>query len=245
VQDPVCEYLTWDSNFFALNVARVVGHRLTPERIDAVRNWSREHAIDCLYFLADSGDCQTMIEVARHGFFLTDVRIQFEMKLGRCQRLASTGNPSVRPFRPDDLGALSALARTSHRESRFYFDPSFPLDRCDELYATWIERSTQGWAGAVFVAEHGGQPVGYISCHLNGETGSIGLIAVDANEQRQGLGFGLVQAAIAFFQERGMRRTIVSTQGRNLGSQRLYQRSGFITESVRLWYHYWPRKLEH
>ena len=243
MQDGICEYLTWDSSFFALAIGRVMGHRLTPERTEAVRNWGNAHDIDCLYFLADPGDCATMIEVSQHGFFLTDIRVQFEIDLRQHQsRLSSV--PLVRPFQPEDLQSLRALARISHRDSRFYFDPGFPTERCDELYATWIERSTEGWADAVFVAEQSGHPVGYISCHLDGETGSIGLVAVDPNAHRQGLGLALVRRALSFFEDRGMRRTIVITQGRNLGSQRLYQRSGFVTESVRLWYHYWPEKRD-
>ena len=35
------------------------------------------------------------------------------------------------------------------------------------------------------------------------------------------------------------RRITVVTQGRNARAQRLYQRAGFVTESVRLWFHRW------
>jgi len=35
----------------------------------------------------------------------------------------------------------------------------------------------------------------------------------------------------------------VVTQGRNLAAQRLYQRNGFVTASLQLWYHRWfPRE---
>ena len=44
--------------------------------------------------------------------------------------------------------------RDSHRDSRFYYDPGFPNQRCDELYETWIDRSCHGYADTVLVAEY-------------------------------------------------------------------------------------------
>lgn len=240
--DP-CEYLTWDSEFFKLRIARVIGNRLTPERSLAVFAWSRQHQIDCLYFLADCEDSGTVAEAARRGFLLTDIRVQFEMPLVPDSTPVDDAGPRVRPFQPGDLDSLRAMAANSHRDTRFYFDGNFLREQCDELYATWIQRSTEDFADAVFVAEHGGKPAGYISCHLKGEDGSIGLIAVHSNAHGQGLGFALVRAALAYFRAHGMRRALVVTQGRNIASQRLYQRAGFRTESVGLWYHVWPGQL--
>jgi ribosomal protein S18 acetylase RimI-like enzyme len=36
-----------------------------------------------------------------------------------------------------------------------------------------------------------------------------------------------------------MRVATVVTQGRNIASQRLYQKHGFVTQSIQLWYHRW------
>ena len=36
----------------------------------------------------------------------------------------------------------------------------------------------------------------------------------------------------------------VVTQGRNIAGQRLYQRCGFLTRSVELWYHKWYPAVE-
>ena len=61
-----------------------------------------------------------------------------------------------------------------------------------------------------------------------------------AAEQRGiGLGTHLVNAALQFMLEKGRSRATVVTQGRNVASQRLYQRCGFITHAVELYYHRW------
>jgi dTDP-4-amino-4,6-dideoxy-D-galactose acyltransferase len=230
----LCEFLAWDSNFFGIRIARVNQRHLNANEVEPVLEWCKSHAIDCLYFLADTQDAGATGLV--RDFSLTDIRIRFELPL----RLeAPSGSNLVRPFQSGDLPALRALARVSHRDSRFYYDGRFPVAKCDELYDTWIQRSAGGWADAVFVAEWEGRPAGYISCHLSGSDGSIGLIAVDEQARGKGLGRALVESSIAFFRERGMDRALVVTQGRNIASQRLYQRCGFLTESVHYWFHRW------
>ena len=109
------------------------------------------------------------------------------------------------------------------------------------LYETWIRRSCEGYADAVLVAETGGGPAGYITCHLSGSppAGSIGLVGVGGDARGAGTGTTLVGAAIEWFQGRGVQEVSVVTQGRNLAAQRLYQRAGFRIQAVELWYHKW------
>ena len=142
-----------------------------------------------------------------------------------------------------DLAALKAIARVSHQDSRFYFDRRFAEASAAALYERWIERSCQGWADVVLVAEAEGVPSGYCTCHIREHgTGSIGLVGVSAAAQGRGLGRQLIESALATFHARRVRHVEVVTQGRNCAAQRLYQRSGFVTESVMLWYHKW---IEH
>jgi dTDP-4-amino-4,6-dideoxy-D-galactose acyltransferase len=135
---------------------------------------------------------------------------------------------------------LSDIAAASHFHTRFYADGRFPRERCDALYRAWIERSCRGSADGVLVADQGGEPAGYVACHLHpNETGSIGLMAVAEGHRGLKLGTQLVQAALQFFREHGSSRALVVTQGRNVDAQRLYQRCGFVTESMLLYYHRW------
>jgi len=150
------------------------------------------------------------------------------------------GAPNVREFRPSDRGALCALARVSHTDTRFFFDGGFEAERCHALYQTWIEKSSNGYADAVWVAETERGPSGYVSCHLSAEgTGRIGLLAVHSEERGRGLARQLVSRALEYFGCKGMTSASVVTQGRNIAAQRLYQRCGFVTDSIQLWYHRW------
>ena len=92
----------------------------------------------------------------------------------------------------------------------------------------------------MLVAVQDGQPAGYCTCSVSPDgTGNIGLIAVDSRWRRARLGTALVASALGYFRAEGMRAATVVTQGRNIASQRLYQRCGFATQSIQLWYHRW------
>jgi dTDP-4-amino-4,6-dideoxy-D-galactose acyltransferase len=237
-RDPVCTYLEWDSQFFERRIARLNRHRLDHATMAECAHWCRQHRIDCLYFLADSNDQETPRLAEANDFHLTDIRVTLE-RVVIPEDFAADGFDGFRHAREDDLRALRTIARTSHHDTRFYFDGHFEQEKCDLLYATWIENSFRGFAQAVLVAEADGEPAAYLTCHLNDQASQIGLVGVGEGHRGKGLATKLVRAFLSWSREQGARRALVVTQGRNLPAQRLYQRNGFITSSMDLWYHRW------
>jgi dTDP-4-amino-4,6-dideoxy-D-galactose acyltransferase len=231
-----CHVLAWDSEFFGFRIARVRDAHLTARNLRDVLEWCVREGIRCLYLLAPSDCSETTDLVGANGFRMADLR--FTLARGLEGDAGSTN--SVRAFNQSDLPFLQEIAAVSHRDSRFYHDPGFPDQRCDEFYETWIERSCHGYADTVLVAEHLRQPAGYVSCHLQPDgIGSIGLLAVADWSRGVGLGGQLVTAALRFFAEASCTRVTVVTQGRNCSAQRLYQNCGFRSASMELWYHRW------
>ena len=229
-------YLEWDSGFFGRRIARVCGHYLSDDLLPAILAWCSAQQIDCLYFLAAADDPRTIRLAERNAFDFVDIRATFERSLDGLPEEAS----GIRSARQDDLPHLKRITGRSFADSRFYYDLHFDRTRCDELYAAWIERSFQGYADCVLVADLNGEAAGYITCCLSpSQTGSIGLIAVDPKSQGRGIGQRLLVSALHYFRDHGMSSGTVVTQGRNIKSQRLYQRYGFRTQSVGLWFHRW------
>lgn len=239
--DDPCDYLDWDSAFFSRRIARVRATRLSRETLPRVLAWCARQRIDCLYFLAESGHDESVRMAEETGFQLVDVRVTLEHRLSGIRSQDERDSlVFVRESQPGDVSVLRAIARISHRDTRFYHDPNFPSARCDALYETWIERSCQGYADRVFVAEAGGWPVGYIACHLDNDTdGRIGLLAVGEHARGRGAGRDLVRECLRWLARHGRTRVTVVTQGRNVGAQRFYQKCGFVTVGVNLWYHHW------
>jgi len=236
---PLCEYLDWDSEFFGLRIARLCAARLDQSAAAAALQWCRRNRIDCLYFLADADDDATVQIAEASRFHFVDIRVTLEAALANRQQSEAFSSDLIRPAADSDLIHLREIARTSYSFSRFCIDSHFPVARSRALYETWIEKSCRGYADTVFVADIGGQAVGYISCNLAGADGQIGLVGVSAEHGKLGLGHALVEYALQWFQEQHAQHVRVVTQGRNSRALRLYEKSGFRTGQVQLWYHRW------
>ena len=233
----ICTYLEWDTNFFGHRIARAGPTRLDDRSMKELLSWCSENRIECVYLLADLDDPQTTQLAETNEFLLADVRVTLERTVNKA--VPALPCDLVREAREGDLEALRAIARTVHRDSRFYFDRHFDRAKCDQFYETWIANSLRGYATAVFVAEVGGKPVAYITAHLRGEEAQIGLLGVAEGYRGASLGSRLVRHFLSWAAKESAKHAVVVTQGRNVGAQRLYQRSGFVSAACELWYHRW------
>jgi dTDP-4-amino-4,6-dideoxy-D-galactose acyltransferase len=216
------EILQWDSNFWGAEIAVVSSPAV---------DWEEEN-IDCAFLLVDADDTEQIRLAVLFGFNLMDIRVTLRSTHGS----AKSGG---RPVEPEDVSALARIARRSHHLTRFYADPRFPDERCDDLYETWIRNSIDGWADSVRVVGPIGAPVGYVTVHADRERSQLGLIAVDERARGHGYGLHLVRAALWEAWNLGCSRMTVVTQGRNVGAQRVFQRAGFVTVKTELWFHRW------
>jgi dTDP-4-amino-4,6-dideoxy-D-galactose acyltransferase len=234
----LCEILPWDSAFFGVRIGQVTASALGADGFLRVKAWAQNQDVRCVYFLADARDTASLHAAAAAGFCFVDVRMTF----GRVTKDYSgvpTSGTDTRLHVPADLPGLRALARSSYHDSRFYQDPHFASALCDALYERWIERSSASESEEVFVTELDGYVSGFVACELAGSVGNIGLVGVDAKARGHGIGTALIGRALTWFAERGCTEATVVTQGRNASAQRLYQRCGFVTREVHIWYHGW------
>jgi dTDP-4-amino-4,6-dideoxy-D-galactose acyltransferase len=222
--------LPWDTAFWGVRTGRVSGPDFDRAAVDA---WAAEHAVECVYFLAP-GEGPAARRAIDAGFRPVDVRVTLA-------RATQASEANVRAASPDDRPRLLEIARLSHRTTRFYADPRFPDARCDDLYEGWLGNSLAGWADAVLVVDRDGRAAGYVTCHVDrlADAATIGLIAVAPESRRRGLGGTLVAGALAWCGAHGAARLSAATQGRNIPAIRVFERTGFRTESVSLWLHGW------
>lgn len=237
-----CRFLDWDSQFFGHRIARLEGDRLRPDELPAIHHWCAAERIDCLYFLADTRDPETIETAEADGFGFKDLRVTYEWRssLGARGIQPRIGERvHVRDHRAGDIEPLVQIARATHTDSRFFFDRRFDPQKAALLYETWIRKACAGAAARVFVGECDGAPAGYLSCHLTAGAGQIGLVAVAPAFHGQGIGRAMIETALRWFQDSAATDITVVTQGRNVLAHRFYQSAGFLTRSIESWHHKW------
>jgi dTDP-4-amino-4,6-dideoxy-D-galactose acyltransferase len=236
----LCEILEWDTSFFGRRIGRLVARRLSAATLVNLDDWVARNQIEGVYFLCEAADAESIALAEQHKFHLADIRVTLENCQPGAERICANEDLLVRRACSEQMEALKAIARSSHTDTRFYQDPHFQPSQCDGLYETWLEQSCTGDANMVLAAELGGKVAGYITCHLDSDVvGRIGLFAVAESARGHGVGTALIRAALGWFSDERRSRVTVVTQGRNVRGQRTYERCGFTTRSVELWYHYW------
>jgi dTDP-4-amino-4,6-dideoxy-D-galactose acyltransferase len=243
-QQDLVEFLPWDSEFFGCRIARVKANDPDPAAGRVILDWCAAEELDCLYFLADPASAAAVTWAEDSGFGLVDIRATLHLDLQALLPHPPVAKPaaSVAPSKPGDLPVLRQIARLSHRDSRFYWDPNLRA-RSDDLFETWIARSCEDFAGIVLVAQFDGAAAGYITLDYTSPSDSrIGLFAVGPGTRGRGVGQQLVRCGLEWLRSQGAEQCRVVTQGRNRGALRLYQKAGFRVEDLKLWYHLWPNR---
>jgi dTDP-4-amino-4,6-dideoxy-D-galactose acyltransferase len=230
--------LTWDSTFFGFSLARVTGSTLDAASASEAVALARAQQVACLSLLLPASDAASIAAAQDAGFHLVDVRTTLERPAG--QSLPADPGLRVRARSEADLPVLEDIAGEAHLNTRFARDARFPRERVAELYRTWIRKECAGAADQVLVVEAEGAPAGYVTCQRgDGGPGKISLIAVRKADRRRGAGTALLRAALEWFGTQGVDRVSVVTQGHDVAAMRLYERTGFLTASVELWFHLW------
>ena len=143
----------------------------------------------------------------------------------------------IRPATKSDLpalGRLGALLLRTHYgfdQQRFMAPGSSP----DQGYAWFLGTQLSRRDVAVFVAEDGGNVVGYVFAgiepqswkELRDRAGFIHDVVVDESKRRRGIAESLLSAAVEWLQKQGVPRVVLWTAEQNDSAQRLFTKLGF------------------
>ena len=246
----LCDFLSWDSDFFGKRIGRVNPPRLDAQKMQEILAWSRENAIDCLYFQADAGHPQTIRLAEDHGFHLTEVRMTYERRLHDWEILPIPRyheDVLIRLARPEDVPAMQAMASTSYTSTHYVVDPCFSAEKVQEFYETWIKNSVMaGFDDVVLAAELDGEVIGFNSGRFvrqpqgKGEKESqLILIGVKPDLRKHGLGYTLLHSTVDWLAQNGSDHVIGVVQASNIVIHRLLQKLGFFSAFSQLYYHKW------
>ena len=143
----------------------------------------------------------------------------------------------VRRATEQDLPALGRLGAALVR-LHYEFDPQrfmMPHGDLEAGYAWFLGTQLAEADAAIFVAERGGAPVGYVYAALEPQSwqelreacGVVHDVLVDTAARRGGIAAALIEAACEWMRSRGAPRVVLGTAQKNTPAQRLFERLGF------------------
>lgn len=231
--------LNWDSEFWGFPIATFEGDKLCKESLKKSNSYCYKENISCLYFLANGSDPKTLKFAYENGFKFVDVRIEMELVTSSLTCLKK--NTDIRSVvKKEDLDSIKAIARKSHTESRFFKDLNFERRKCKIFYEKWIERDFDLGTILGFYPDCEKIARGYITVTSESPSNArIGLLAVEDDYRGKGTAFKLLEEAIATSIKKGVEKLVVTTQGTNKHALSLYEKIGFRTSNVTIWFHKW------
>ena len=145
-----------------------------------------------------------------------------------------SGYTGIRRYRPRDLPDLRRIAVEAFRGvcSEENVEKTFGrLAGGDwrERLSLCIERDVMWWPEGIFVAEQDGRIVGFVTSATDKatRTGHIRNLAVDREYRSRGIGRALINEALAYFRNNGMKYARIETLAQNEKCVGLYPALGF------------------
>jgi ribosomal protein S18 acetylase RimI-like enzyme len=148
------------------------------------------------------------------------------------------GDVKIRDLTEKDAEAVSFILREGfswwfefqrkqHRDVQWLWDRLGP-----DIIRENARRKSED--SKLIVAEIDGRPVGYItaSSDLGPKLGEIGIVSVDPEYQRRGIGSKLMRAALDFLKSRGVRKIWTTVSSINTPAILYYIKNGFTPEGI-------------
>lgn len=142
---------------------------------------------------------------------------------------------TVRRARPEDIAAITPLWLEMMREHESR-DPRFGLvESPEEAYQDQLRDMLDCPDVAVFLAENPDRPVGYLMAMVlrnppffpSVEYGFVAEMAVAAESRRAGVGRGLWERALAWFERKGVRHVQLNVSRVNSSGMSFWNTMGF------------------
>lgn len=235
--------LTWDSDFFGVNVGFISCFRLTSNIERHISKFIRREKIDLVEYLCNCHDRESVLVSERSGYSFVDIRLTFERHLHEPVIVDLRPGFTVRKACSDDIPELKRIGTDIYKYSRYYFDANFDRAKVVEFYQGWIAKAVEGrFDDFAYVLCENDQPVGFCTVKKFGRRSArFNLVGLDTACAGSGLAQAMIGQSLDLLRQEGITHAEVVTQGRNYGAQRMYQRCGFVTKSTELWYHKWLR----
>ena len=232
-----------DSVHFGIRVARATGVGM--DDLTEVMHFCVVNRIDLLITRCATTDTSVAQAMEKQGFLLMDTLVYYKADLNKKLLPPRSTTMQLRALQPGDESQVQDVAAAAFKGYFGHYHADSRLDRCkcDQAYQSWALRSCKGAADEVLVAEQNGEVLGFATLRLNSsEEGEGVLVAVAPKAQGRGIGPALMIDCMHWCKDRGAKSMIISTQIRNISTQKMWCRIGFEPSYSYYTFHKWFSK---
>lgn len=216
--------LIWDSDFFNFEIGEIT------------ENSNFENANDFnLLVLKQSKESNVIIDNFENSF--QETKIIFSKKIDTIIDIIDVEDTDFESLTPNHL---YDLAYESGKHSRFLLDKNFKENQFKELYQKWIDNSlNKQFADKIFYTKKENKITGFVSVKKQDNFATIGLIAVDKEQQGQGIGRILIQKVEQYCTNNHISELRIPTQKENQQACYFYTKNGYTILEETIIKHYW------
>jgi len=236
----IISILEWDTSFFEFPIAYLSCKHLTKNIQYKVDKFIKKNNIRLVEYLCDCHDDLSVKNAELNKYHFTDIRLTFSIDLQKFN-FEIRGVKNFHKATINDIDTLKKLTLDMYKDSRYFYDGNFNIDKINIFYSEWLEKAILGtFDHECYCVKDQNKPIAFCTLrYTSNETVSIGLFGVSQEFSGKGIGSLLINKILSMCKKNNYKKVTVVTQGRNYGAQRLYQSAGFRTESTELWYHKW------
>ncbi|MCD2259790.1 GNAT family N-acetyltransferase [Psychroserpens luteolus] len=223
--------LSWDSDFFALEIAEYLHNGL-----DTLPN-DQNNAFDLIVLKTEDEQPITI-----EGFYpnFSESKITYSKSIDITNIKGVDSTVFDHDIHPISENELFDLAFESGKYSRFKLDSNFSKDQFESLYKAWIINSlNKKMATKTFYTKYNDTITGFVTLKKNEPSAQIGLIGVRNEFQGQKIGTRLMNAVISYCAEHNVKQLYVATQKSNSQACVFYEKNGFNVHDVLHISHFW------
>jgi GNAT superfamily N-acetyltransferase len=238
----------FDSEALQVNVAKLSLSSLSEEDLRKALNLASKEKYQVVFMNAPAQDSKTVQKFAQRSGHFCASKVTYSILLNKSLVSAlghMTKAQEIREFEGDTpCCELIELGKLAGEDSRYMNDPNLSYAQFESIYSAWMHNSVTGKvADVVFTAWTGPSISGMVTVKIrNSEVASIGLLAIDAQHRRLGIGFALVASALNWVLGKGLTTCEIATQETNHNARKLYEKCGGILTSTTTDFHFWLGK---
>lgn len=235
VADQYFQLLSWDSDFFGFNVARI--NQFDDDSTVPLLEELYNEDVELAYYSASQEK-----NIPANPFYnvkMVDIKTTYIKKVGG----KKVEVPMIISYTEKEPGEqLKRLSVQSGVYSRFNVDEQIGHEKFVSLYTQWIIQSVNKTIAEEVLVYHLNDTIaGFVTLGIKNNRADIGIIAVDEGFRGKGIGKALMLQGESYFVDKQEMIQVV-TQGNNLPACKLYESCGYTIEKTEFFYHLWKKK---